>query len=138
MSGGNTGREEESFIKYKTKDYIEIFRHQQPHVAEMMIDILQQHNIPCYLQEGAITGILKAAVFPVAFPGVEYVVFVPQELQREAHSVIEQIPFDRTLLNVKWRKSSERKRQIRLIIFWTIILGTWVLAMVFTIINSLL
>lgn len=138
MSGGDTKSEEGPFIAYKTKDYIEIFRHQQPHVAEMMIDVLRQHNIPCYLQEGAITSILKAAVFPAAFPGVEYVVFVPKAVQKEAQTVIEQLPFDRELLNVKWRKSPERIRQIKLVIFWTIIFGTWAFSFILAIVNLLL
>jgi len=113
----------EPYIKYKTRDFIEVFRHQQPYIADMMKELLQQNSIPCYIQEGAITGILKAAVFPVAYPGVEYVVLVPKKLEKKARSIIDRLPIDHELLNIKWRKDKVPIRRARLLVFWLIIFG---------------
>ena len=125
------------FILYHTKDFIEIYRHHQPFVTEMVIDILRRGNIPCYMQQGSIVGILLAAVFPVAAPGVEYVVFVPKVLYKKSKEILDDLPVDRELLNVKWRKSSDLKRQFRLLIFWLLIFGSWVYTLVLAIIQRL-
>ena len=124
------------FILYYTKDFIEIYRHQQPFVTDMVIDILRKENIPCYMQQGSIAGILLAAVFPVAAPGVEYVVFVPKILYKKSKEILDNLPVDRELLNVKWLKSSDPKRQLRLIIFWLLILGHWVYALALTVVQQ--
>lgn len=58
-------------------EFTEIFRHQQPFVADMVFNALREAKIPCYKQEGAITGLLQAfPVFPVAYPGIEFIIFV--------------------------------------------------------------
>jgi len=103
--------------------FIEIFRHQQPYVAEMVIETLRKNNIPCYLQQGSITGILLSPVMPTAGPGVEYVVFVPEEKSEDARAIIDSIPIDRELLNVKWRKTKDPKRKWKLLLFWVLLLG---------------
>ena len=108
-------------------EFIEIFRHQQPYIAEMVIETLKKNDIPCYLQQGSITGILVSPVAPAAAPGVEYVVFVPEKRAEQARSIVESIPIDKELLNVKWRKSKDPKQRRKLIIFWILILGVPVL-----------
>jgi hypothetical protein len=103
--------------------FIEIFRHQQPYVAEMVIETLRKNNIPCYLQQGSITGILVSPVAPTAAPGVEYVVFVPEEKIEDARAIVDSIPIDKELLNVKWRKSKDPKHRWKLVLFWVLLLG---------------
>lgn len=103
--------------------FIEIFRHQQPYVADQVIETLRKKNIPCYLQQGSITGILVSPVAPTAAPGVEYVVFVPEEKADEAKEVIDGFPVDKELLNVKWRKSQDPKQKRKLLLFWFLMLG---------------
>ena len=103
--------------------FIEIFRHQQPYVAEMVIETLRKSNIPCYLQQGSITGMLVSPVAPTAAPGVEYVVFVPEEKIDEAKDVVDSIPIDKELLNIKWRKSKDPKHKRKLLLFWFLLLG---------------
>jgi hypothetical protein len=123
MTRKGTEDRTEPYARYTTKDFIEVFRHQQPYMADMMKELLQQNNIPCYIQEGAITGILKAAVFPAAYPGVEYVVLVPKKLEKKARAIIDKLPVDHELLNVKWRRDKAPGRQVKLFIFWLIVLG---------------
>jgi hypothetical protein len=103
--------------------FIEVFRHQQPFVAEMMIEALRKNRIPCYLQQGSITGIMLSPVAPAAAPGVEYVVFVPEQKINEAKKVIESIPVDKELFNVKWRQSDRPGHKWKILLFWTLILG---------------
>ena len=103
--------------------FIEIFRHQQPYVAEMVIATLRKNNIPCYLQQGSITGILVSPVAPTAAPGVEYVVFIPEDKTDQAKAIVDSIPIDKELLNVKWRKSKDPKQRWKLVLFWVLILG---------------
>ena len=103
--------------------FIEVFRHQQPYVAEMVIETLRKNNIPCYLQQGSITGILLSPVTPVAGPGVEYVVFAPEEKLDEVKIIVDGLPIDRELLNVKWTKSKDPRRRRKLLLFWFLMLG---------------
>jgi|GEM_PF-1801257 len=103
--------------------FVEVFRHQQPFVADMVINTLRENDIPCYLQQGAITGIVLAAVFPAAGPGVEYIIFAPKTMVLDAERIIDSLPIEKELLNVKWRQSPEPKRQRRLWLFWILVLG---------------
>jgi uncharacterized protein with WD repeat len=103
--------------------FIEIFRHQQPYVAEMVIETLRKNSIPCYLQQGSITGIMLSPVMPTAAPGVEYVVFVPEDKIEDARVIVDSIPIDKELLNVKWRKVKDPKRKWKLLLFWFFLLG---------------
>ncbi len=103
--------------------FVEVFRHQQPFVADMVINTLRENDIPCYLQQGAITGIVLAAVFPAAGPGVEYIIFAPKTRVHDAERIISSLPIEKELLNVKWRRSPEPKRQRRLWVFWILVLG---------------
>jgi hypothetical protein len=103
--------------------FIEVFRHQQPYVAEMVIETLRKNNMPCYLQQGSITGILLSPVTPVAGPGVEYVVFAPEEKLDEVKIIVDSLPIDKELLNVKWIKSKDPRRRRKLWLFWFLMLG---------------
>ena len=103
--------------------FIEVFRHQQPYVAEMMIETLRKNNMPCYLQQGSIPGILFSPVTPVAGPGVEYVVFAPEEKLDEVKIIVDGLPIDKELLNVKWTKSKDPRRRRKLWLFWFFMLG---------------
>ena len=103
--------------------FVEVFRHQQPFVADMVINALRENDIPCYLQQGAITGIVLAAVFPAAGPGVEYIIYAPKTMVHDAERIISSLPIEKELLNVKWRQSPEPKRQRRLWLFWILVLG---------------
>lgn len=103
--------------------FVEIFRHQQPYVAEMVIETLRKNDIPCYLQQGSITGIFLSPVAPTAAPGVEYVVFIPEDKVAEAKAIVNSIPVDKELLNVKWRNVKDPKHRWKLLLFWFLVLG---------------
>jgi hypothetical protein len=102
--------------------FVEVFRHQQPFVAEMAMEELQKKGITCFMQEGAVTGLEMSPVCPVAAPGVEYVVYIDRSLLQEAKKIVDELPIDKELLNVSWTKSPDRKRQKLLWLYWTIAL----------------
>ncbi len=103
--------------------FVEVFRHQQPFVVDMVIDALRSENIPCYMQQGSITGIVLSPVYPAAGPGVEYIVLAPKTRVQDVGKIIDNLPIEKELLNVKWRKSPEPSRQRRLWLFWFLVLG---------------
>ncbi len=113
------------------KNFVEVFRHQQPFLADMVIETLKRHDIPCYLQQGSITGILLSPVFPAAGPGVEYVVFAAKNRVDEARELIKELPIDKEQMKVPWRISPEPqpKRRRRLWLYWAIVLGLPIILM---------
>jgi hypothetical protein len=104
-------------------DFVEIFRNQQPFVAEMAMAELKKKNIPCYMQEASISGLVFSPVAPAAGVGIEYTVYVPIIAFEDSKEVIEALPFDKDSLNVKWKNEKVLKRRLRLWVFWMIVLG---------------
>jgi hypothetical protein len=100
--------------------FVEVFRHQQPFVVEMAMEELQKNRINCFMQEGAVTGLEMSPVCPVAAPGVEYVLYVHRSLVQEAKQIVDDLPIDKELLNVKWTKTADRKRQRLLWVYWAL------------------
>ena len=81
---------------------------------------LRKKDITCFMQEGAVTGLEMSPVCPVAAPGVEYVLYVPRSLVQEARQIVDDLPIDRELLNVKWTKAADRKRRKLLSVYWAL------------------
>ena len=104
------------------RSFVEVFRHEQPFVAEMAMEELRKKEINCFMQEGAVTGLEMSPVCPVAAPGVEYVVYVHRSSIEEAKKIIDVLPLDKELLNVSWTKSPEHKRRTLLWVYWAIAL----------------
>ena len=77
------------------REFIEVLRHQQPFVAEMAMSILQENEIPCFMQEGAVTGLEMSPVAPAAAPGVEYVVYVHKTRFKQAREIVDELPIDK-------------------------------------------
>jgi hypothetical protein len=102
--------------------FVEVFRHQQPFVAEMAMEALKNSGIACFMQEGAVTGLEMAAVCPTAAPGVEYVVYVHRSMANQAQLIMNELPIDKELLNVSWVKTVDPKRQKRLWAYWALII----------------
>lgn len=48
------------------REFIEVFRHQQPFVAEMATEALKEKDIACYMQQGTVTGLVLSPVAPAA------------------------------------------------------------------------
>jgi hypothetical protein len=119
-------------------DFIEVFRHQQPYVAEIAMAELKKKSIPCYMQEESISGLVFSPVAPVAGVGIEYTVYVPQIALDESKEIINSLPIDKELLNVKWKNEKNQKRRTRLWIFWMMVLGLPLLAYIYWFIEWLL
>jgi len=111
------------------REFVEVYRHQQPFVAEMAMEALRHSGITCFMQEGAVTGLEMSPVCPVAAPGVEYVVYVHRSTANQAKLIINELPIDKELLNVSWTKTADKKRQKKLWAYWafTVIPGLIVL-----------
>jgi len=108
------------------QEFIEIFRHQQPFVAEMALSSLKKNGIACYTQQVAITGLATAVVIPTAAPGVEYVVYVPKNEAENAKKIVDELPIYRKNLNVPWTGNSKPKRNRLLLVYWIIITGLFI------------
>lgn len=93
------------------QEFIEVFRHQQPFVAEMAMEALKEKGIACYMQEGTVTGLVLSPVAPAAGMGIEYIVYVHWSRLEETKKILDGLPIDKELLNVKWIKSPDSKRQ---------------------------
>ena len=104
------------------RSFVEVFRHEQPFIAEMAMEELRKNGINCFMQQGSVTGIEMSPVCPVASPGIEYVVYVHSSSVQDARKIIEDLPVDTELLNVKWTKSPEPKRRKLLWFYWFIAL----------------
>ena len=91
------------------REFVEVFRHQQPFVVEIAMDELRKKDIPCFMQQGSITGLEMSPVCPAAAPGVEYVVYVHKSKLKRAKKIMDELPIDKELLNVTWSKYSDRK-----------------------------
>lgn len=102
--------------------FIEVFRHQQPFVAEMAMEELRKKGINCFMQEGTVSGLEMSPVCPAAAPGVEYVVYVHRTLMEEAKNIITELPLDKELLNVSWMKTMDSKRQKLLWTYWAFLI----------------
>ncbi len=96
----NSGAE---LIMHETTNFIEVFRHQQPFVVDMVAEEMRKHAIPCYTQEGTIAGLVFARpVMPAAWIGIEYIVMVPKSRFYEAKRIVNRFPIDEEALKVKW------------------------------------
>jgi len=113
------------------EEFIAIFRHQQPYVAEMVLGALKKNAIPCYMQQVAITGLIMAPVVPTAGPGIEYVVYVPKQDVHDAKRIIGELPIDKEKLNVPWTGGSSRKRNRLLVVYWIVIAGLYIPFLIF-------
>ena len=100
---------------------MEVYRHQQPFVAELAMEALRRSGIACFMQEGAVTGLEMSPVCPAAGPGVEYVVYVHRSTANQAKLIINELPIDKELLNVSWTKTADKKRQKRLWVYWAFV-----------------
>jgi len=105
------------------RDFVAVFRHDQPFVVEMVMEILKENSIPCFMQQQSISGIELSPVAPTAAPGIEYVVYVHKSQSALAKEILKDLPVDAELLSVSWTKSSNPRRQKLLWIYWGIILG---------------
>ena len=113
------------------REFVEVFRHQQPFVAEMAMEALKEKGVACFMQQGAVTGLELSPVAPAAGIGIEYIVYVHWSRLEEAKKILNELPIDKELLNVKWIKSPDPKRQ-RLIRFY------WILALIIPTITTLI
>jgi len=119
------------------EEFIAIFRHEQPFVAEMILGALKKNGIACYMQNVAITGLITAAVVPVAAPGVEYAVYVPKQNVHDAKRIIDELPIDKEKLNVPWTGGTNRKRNKLLLVYWIVITGLGIPFIIFLFHNIL-
>ncbi|HEX7320611.1 MAG TPA: hypothetical protein VF399_09700 [bacterium] len=105
-------------------EFTEIFRHQQPFVADMVFNVLREAKIPCYKQEGAITGLLQAfPVFPVAYPGIEFIIFVSKKHFGEAKAIVEKLPVDQDFMKINWGIMPFRKKRWTIFLFLLLVIG---------------
>lgn len=105
----------------KGRSFVAVFRHEQPFIAQMALDELEKEGIVSFMQEGAVTGLETSPICPAAAPGVEYVVYVHKTQLPQAENVVENLPVDKELLNVTWRKTTSPRRQTKLVIYWAVI-----------------
>jgi hypothetical protein len=113
------------------RSFVEVFRHDQPFVAQMALDELEEEGVVGFMQEGAVTGLEQSPVCPAPAPGVEYVIYVHETKLPEAKSIIESLPIDRDLLSVSWRKTTNPKRQRKLMIYWAVVLVPFLFTLLF-------
>lgn len=104
------------------REFVEVYRHQQPFVAEMAMEALRNDGITCFMQEGAVTGLELSPVCPVAAPGVEYVVYVHRSILEKAKLIVDELPIDKELLNVSWAKHTDEKRKKMLWSYWAFVI----------------
>ena len=94
------------------KEFVEVFRHQQPLVAEITRFALREKGINCFMQEGGVAGLESPAVAPITDTRVEYVVYVHKMELEKARKIVDKLPLKRKSFNVSLTKIPNRKRQI--------------------------
>lgn len=99
-------------------EFVEVFKHQQPFVAEMAMEAFKENGIACFMQQGTVTGLVLSPVAPAAGMGIEYIVYVHCSRLEEAKEIVNELPIDKELLNVKWIKSHDPKRQRLIRFYW--------------------
>lgn len=104
------------------REFVEVFKHQQPFVAEMAMEAFKENGIACFMQQGTVTVLVLSPVAPAAGIGIEYIVYVHLSRLEEAKEIVNELPIDKELLNVKWIKSPDSKRQRLIRLYWLLAL----------------